>query len=104
MVNKEIPLSAALIERFPASVELIQEAGTGYNNINVGTCRYETITVASPRGYSAAAATATIAPVVVAASFRTDLAPPSDQHHQHHTLTLLLPPCRGCQGSWYHRV
>ena len=33
VVTKELPVPAELIRRFPDSVKLICEAGTGYNNI-----------------------------------------------------------------------
>ena len=35
VVTKEIPVTAGLIARFPASVRLLVEAGTGYNNIDL---------------------------------------------------------------------
>lgn len=52
VINKEIPLSAALIKRFPASVELIQEAGTGYNNVDVEAAKARGITVCNVPAYS----------------------------------------------------
>ena len=34
IVTKEMPVSAEMIQKFPESVKLICEAGTGYNNID----------------------------------------------------------------------
>src|SRR3712207_7950512 len=39
VVTKELPVSGELIHRFPKSVELIVEAGTGYNNIDLDAAR-----------------------------------------------------------------
>ena len=35
VVTKELPVSADLLSQFPDTVELIVEAGTGYNNIDL---------------------------------------------------------------------
>lgn len=52
VITKELPLSGELIERFPASVKLICEAGTGYNNIALDAARRKGITVCNVPGYS----------------------------------------------------
>jgi glycerate dehydrogenase len=39
VLNKEMPLPGSLIRQFPPSVKLIVEAGTGYNNIDLGASR-----------------------------------------------------------------
>ncbi|GAX75609.1 hypothetical protein CEUSTIGMA_g3053.t1 [Chlamydomonas eustigma] len=52
LVTKEMTLSAAVIEDLPASVRLICEAGTGYNNINVEAARKRGITVCNVPSYS----------------------------------------------------
>lgn len=52
VITKELPLSGELIERFPSSVKLICEAGTGYNNIDLEAARRKGITVCNVPGYS----------------------------------------------------
>ncbi|HSP46703.1 MAG TPA: NAD(P)-dependent oxidoreductase, partial [Clostridiaceae bacterium] len=52
VITKELPLSGELIERFPSSVKLICEAGTGYNNIDLDAARRKGITVCNVPGYS----------------------------------------------------
>ena len=39
IVTKEMPVSAEMIQKFPESVKLICEAGTGYNNIDLEAAR-----------------------------------------------------------------
>ena len=45
IVTKEMPVSGDLIRKFPASVKLICEAGTGYNNLDLDAAREMGITV-----------------------------------------------------------
>lgn len=52
VVTKELPVSAELMAQFPDSVELIVEAGTGYNNINLDAARAKGITVCNIPAYS----------------------------------------------------
>ncbi|MGB4587791.1 MAG: NAD(P)-dependent oxidoreductase [Clostridiaceae bacterium] len=52
IITKELPLSGDLIDRFPSSVKLICEAGTGYNNIDLEAARRKGITVCNVPGYS----------------------------------------------------
>ncbi|MBQ9986925.1 MAG: D-2-hydroxyacid dehydrogenase [Erysipelotrichales bacterium] len=52
VVCKENPLPKAMIDRFPDSVHLLCEAGTGYNNIDVVACRERGITVTNIPSYS----------------------------------------------------
>ena len=47
IVTKEMPVSAEMIQKFPESVKLICEAGTGYNNIDLEAARKKGITVCS---------------------------------------------------------
>ena len=44
IVTKEMPVSAEMIQKFPESVKLICEAGTGYNNIDLEAARKKGIT------------------------------------------------------------
>ena len=39
VVTKEMPVDGDTIARFPDSVQLICEAGTGYNNIDIEAAR-----------------------------------------------------------------
>lgn len=52
VITKELPLGKNLILKFPSSVKLICEAGTGYNNIDIKTAREKNITVCNVPGYS----------------------------------------------------
>ncbi|MEY7998880.1 NAD(P)-dependent oxidoreductase [Clostridium sp. Mt-5] len=52
VVTKELPLNGNLISKFPPSVELICEAGTGYNNIDTKTAGEKNIMVCNVPGYS----------------------------------------------------
>ena len=52
VITKEIPMGRELIERLPSSVELICEAGTGYNNIDIEAAREKNITVCNIPSYS----------------------------------------------------
>lgn len=52
VVTKELPLSGSVLSRFPDSVKLICEAGTGYNNIDLAAARAKGITVCNIPAYS----------------------------------------------------
>ena len=52
IVTKEMPVSAEMIQKFPESVKLICEAGTGYNNIDLEVARKKGITVCNIPAYS----------------------------------------------------
>jgi len=52
VITKELPLSKELIEKFPPSVKLICEAGTGYNNIDLAAAASKGIAVCNVPGYS----------------------------------------------------
>ena len=52
VVTKELPVGAELLSQFPESVELIIEAGTGYNNIDLDAARAKGITVCNIPAYS----------------------------------------------------
>ena len=49
VVTKEMPVDGDTIARFPDSVQLICEAGTGYNNIDIEAARARGITVSTER-------------------------------------------------------
>ena len=52
VITKELTLGRELISQFPASVKLICEAGTGYNNIDIAAAREKNITVCNIPSYS----------------------------------------------------
>ena len=52
VINKEMPMSRALIAQFPSSVRLICEAGTGFNNIDLAAAKERGITVCNIPTYS----------------------------------------------------
>ncbi len=52
VVTKEYPVPRELLMKFPDSVELIVEAGTGYNNIDLDTAKEKGITVCNVPAYS----------------------------------------------------
>lgn len=52
VINKEMPLSRQLIEAFPASVRLICEAGTGFNNVDIDAAAAKGITVCNIPTYA----------------------------------------------------
>mmetsp|Transcript_96896 Transcript_96896/g.289451 ORF Transcript_96896/g.289451 Transcript_96896/m.289451 type:complete len:315 (+) Transcript_96896:76-1020(+) len=52
VITKEIPVPGDVISRFPPSVRLIQEAGTGFNNIDLAAAKEKGITVCNCPAYS----------------------------------------------------
>ena len=52
LITKEIPVSAEVISGLPGTVKLINEAGTGYNNIDLAAARERGITVCNVPDYS----------------------------------------------------
>lgn len=52
VVTKELPIGADLLSQFPDTVELIVEAGTGYNNIDLNAAKERGITVCNIPAYS----------------------------------------------------
>lgn len=52
VITKELPVGRDLILRFPSSVKLIAEAGTGFNNIDLAAAKEKGITVCNVPGYS----------------------------------------------------
>jgi len=55
VITKELPVGRDLIQALPASVRLMVEAGTGYNNLDVAAARARGITVCNIPGYSSEA-------------------------------------------------
>eukprot|EP00401_Gymnodinium_catenatum_P042278 CAMPEP_0117538392 /NCGR_PEP_ID=MMETSP0784-20121206/42456_1 /TAXON_ID=39447 /ORGANISM="" /LENGTH=424 /DNA_ID=CAMNT_0005335007 /DNA_START=42 /DNA_END=1316 /DNA_ORIENTATION=+ len=52
VITKEIPVPGYIISQFPDTVRLIQEAGTGFNNIDVDVAKARGITVCNCPSYS----------------------------------------------------
>mmetsp|Transcript_4424 Transcript_4424/g.6762 ORF Transcript_4424/g.6762 Transcript_4424/m.6762 type:complete len:339 (-) Transcript_4424:24-1040(-) len=52
VITKEMQVPASAIEKFPSSVRLLCEAGTGYNNIPIDLARSKGITVVNIPTYS----------------------------------------------------
>lgn len=52
VITKEIPMGRELIEKLPSCVELICEAGTGYNNIDIEAAKERNIAVCNIPSYS----------------------------------------------------
>ena len=52
VVTKEISVTAELLSQFPDTVNLIVEAGTGYNNIDLNAAKAKGITVCNIPAYS----------------------------------------------------
>jgi glycerate dehydrogenase len=52
VITKEMKVPAACVEQFPSHVQLLCEAGTGYNNIPIDTARARGITVCNVPAYS----------------------------------------------------
>ncbi|GAB6180883.1 D-2-hydroxyacid dehydrogenase [Desulfotomaculum defluvii] len=52
IITKELPVGRDLITKFPSTVKLICEAGTGYNNIDIATAKEKNIMVCNVPGYS----------------------------------------------------
>lgn len=52
LITKELPVGRDLISKFPASVQIICEAGTGYNNIDLEAAKEKNILVCNVPSYS----------------------------------------------------
>jgi glycerate dehydrogenase len=52
IITKEIPLSGQVISKFPDSVKVIQEAGTGVNNVDLAAAKAKGLTVLFCPAYS----------------------------------------------------
>ena len=76
VVTKELPIGAELLARFPGSVGLLCEAGTGYNNIDLDAARVKGITVCNIPAYSTqrVAHTAILLLLGLASSLRQQMA------------------------------
>lgn len=68
LITKEFPLPASVIRRLPASVRLVVEAGTGYNNIDLDAARDRGIAVCNVPSYSSEAVAQLVLTFILALS------------------------------------
>jgi len=93
LVTKEMPVSGDLIRRFPGSVRLICEAGTGYNNLDLEAARERGITVCNIPAYSTqrVAHTAIMMILNLSSSMQIQLAMLAKGCHDNFTKNLQTP-------------
>lgn len=93
IVTKEMPVSGDLIRRFPPSVKLICEAGTGYNNLDLDAAREMGITVCNIPAYSSqrVAHTAIMMILNLSSSMQTQIAMLARGNHDNFTKNLQVP-------------
>ena len=93
VITKEMPVPAELIRRFPDSVKLIVEAGTGYNNIDIQAAKDKGITVCNIPAYSTqrVAHTAVMLLLNLASSMRIQMAMLAKGDRRNFTDHLMVP-------------
>lgn len=87
VVTKEMPVSGDIIRRFPDSVKLICEAGTGYNNLDLEAAREKGITICNVPSYSTerVAHTAIMMIMNLSSSMRRQIAMLTENNHDNFT-------------------
>ena len=93
IVTKEMPVSAEMIQRFPESVKLICEAGTGYNNIDLEAARKKGITVCNIPAYSTerVAHTAIMMILNLSSTMQVQMKMLANGNHDNFTKNLRVP-------------
>ena len=93
IVTKEMPVSAEMIQRFPESVKLICEAGTGYNNIDLEAARKKGITVCNIPAYSTerVAHTAIMMILNLSSAMQVQMKMLANGNHDNFTKNLQVP-------------
>lgn len=93
IVTKEMPVSAEMIRRFPESVKLICEAGTGYNNIDLEAARKKGITVCNIPAYSTerVAHTAIMMILNLSSTMQVQMKMLANGNHDNFTKNLQVP-------------
>lgn len=93
IVTKEMPVSAEMIQRFPESVKLICEAGTGYNNIDLEAARKKGITVCNIPTYSTerVAHTAIMMILNLSSTMQVQMKMLANGNHDNFTKNLQVP-------------
>lgn len=93
VVSKEFPLPKSIIEHMSTSVELICEAGTGYNNIDLDACNKKGIKVCNVPAYSTncVAQTAMMMILNLASSMRKQIKMIDEKDYSNFTDCLQVP-------------
>lgn len=93
VVTKEMPVPADLIRRFPDSVKLICEAGTGFNNIAIDAAKEKGITVCNVPDYSSqrVAHTAIMMMLNLSSAMQVQMKMLAVKDHRNFTEHLLVP-------------
>ena len=93
VVTKEMPVSGDLIRRFPDSVKIICEAGTGYNNIDLAAAREKGIIVCNVPSYSSerVAHTAIMMILNLSSTMQTQMKMLAKGDHSNFTKHLQVP-------------
>lgn len=93
IVTKEMPVSAEMIQKFPESVKLICEAGTGYNNIDLEATRKKGITVCNIPSYSTerVAHTAIMMILNLSSAMQVQMKMLACGNHDNFTINLQVP-------------
>lgn len=93
IVTKEMPVSGDLIRKFPASVKLICEAGTGYNNLDLDAAKEMGITVCNIPAYSSqrVAHTAVMMILNLSSTMQVQMAMLAKGNHDNFTKNLQVP-------------
>lgn len=93
IVTKEMPVSGDLIRRFPSSVKLICEAGTGYNNLDLDAAREKGITVCNIPAYSSqrVAHTAIMMILNLSSTMQAQISMLAAGNHDNFTKNLQVP-------------
>ena len=88
-----MPVSAKMIQRFPESVKLICEAGTGYNNIDLEAARKKGITVCNIPAYSTerVAHTAIMMILNLSSTMQVQMKMLANGNHDNFTKNLQVP-------------
>ena len=93
IVTKEMPVNGDLIRKFPASVKLICEAGTGYNNLDLDAAREKGITVCNIPAYSSerVAHTAIMMILNLSSTMQVQMKMLANGNHDNFTKNLQVP-------------
>ena len=93
IVTKEMPVNGDLIRKFPASVKLICEAGTGYNNLDLDAAREKGITVCNIPAYSSerVAHTAVMMILNLSSTMQVQMKMLANGNHDNFTKNLQVP-------------
>jgi len=93
IVSKELPMTYEDIMALPASVKMIAEAGTGYNNINLDACHERGIKVTNVPAYSSerVAHTAIMLMLMLSSTMQTQISMLAKGDHSNFDKHLMVP-------------